>query len=71
MGTNPKMKKHIKPYLTEMAINKSRELEYLCLLQNILDSGDCNVCSKRKDCEYKPGLGELVRYNCPFYERRG
>lgn len=26
----------------------------------------CNTCGYQ-DCGYKPGLGETIRYNCPFY----
>lgn len=35
----------------------------------IVESGDCNVCKKR-GCEYCPKAGQLVRFNCPFFERR-
>lgn len=43
---------------------------YDCLMDYrlILASGCCNDCSKRKECEYAPKPGKLVRYNCPFYE---
>lgn len=41
---------------------------WLTHYKQIIDSGDCNVCLKRS-CEYRPELGQLVRYNCPFYER--
>ena len=27
----------------------------------------CNDCG-RKDCEYKPVLGDNVRINCPFWQ---
>lgn len=45
-------------------------LDNLRLLQQILDSGDCNVCVKKNECKYAPKLGEMVRYNCPFYEKK-
>ena len=40
----------------------------LKLLKDIQESGCCNDCHKKKYCNYKPKLGEQVRYNCPFYE---
>ena len=46
--------------------------EWLKLLKRILDSGDCNTCALlRSQCRYAPRLGELVRYNCPFYYSNG
>lgn len=44
-----------------------KDNERLLLLEEILKRGDCNTCGKRKDCEYAPKLGEIVRYNCPFF----
>lgn len=46
---------------------------YDCLsaLKNIQDSGDCNVCASKKDCQYAPTVGQMVRYNCPFYKKEG
>lgn len=46
---------------------------YDCLstLKNIQDCGDCNVCASKKDCQYTPELGQMVRYNCPFYKKVG
>lgn len=43
----------------------------LSLLKNIQDSGDCNVCASKKDCQYAPKWGQMVRYNCPFYKKEG
>ena len=43
--------------------------EWLKALKEIWDSGDCNDCRNR-GCLYKPKLGHLVRYNCPFYRKR-
>lgn len=49
------------------------DVAYICdalmAYRNIVDSGDCNRCGKKKTCEYIPKVGQLVRYNCPFYER--
>lgn len=42
-------------------------VEWLKLLKEILDSGDCNECGIRKVCNILPKLGELVRYNCPMF----
>ena len=39
---------------------------WLKVLKEILDSGDCNEC-RNEQCEWKPKLGQLVRYNCPHY----
>lgn len=40
--------------------------EWLKALKEIWDSGDCNDC-RNGQCEWKPKLGHLVRYNCPHY----
>ena len=34
---------------------------------DIVNSGCCNECDKQRDCEYAPKVGQLVRYNCPFF----
>ena len=44
-------------------------LDTLMAYKNIVGSGCCNDC-KRKECEYMPDPGQLVRYNCPFYEQK-
>lgn len=44
-------------------------LDSLIALRNILGTGDCNICAKKSKCEYAPKPGQLVRYNCPFYEK--
>lgn len=41
-------------------------LDSLILLRQIQQTGDCNIC-KNRDCKYKPKVGQLTRYNCPFY----
>ena len=47
--------------------NEHRQLaEWLKALKEIWDSGDCNDC-RNGQCEWKPKLGHLVRYNCPYY----
>lgn len=40
--------------------------DWLKALKEIWDSGDCNDC-RNGQCEWKPKLGHLVRYNCPHY----
>ena len=36
-------------------------------LQRIESLPNCNDC-KRQGCEYKPKLGEYVRFNCPLHK---
>lgn len=45
-------------------------LDALRAYRDIIDSGCCNSCGSKKNCEYAPKPGQLVRYNCPFYERK-
>lgn len=45
-------------------------LDCLRALRSIYETGDCNNC-EAKDCGYKPRVGQMVRYNCPFYEKDG
>lgn len=40
--------------------------EWLKALKEIWDSGDCNDC-RNGQCEWRPKLGQLVRFNCPHY----
>ena len=40
--------------------------EWLKALKEIWDSGSCNDC-RNGQCEWKPKLGQLARYNCPHY----
>lgn len=58
--------------MTEDRLNKTISdvayiLDSLITLKQIQKTGDCNVC-KNKECEYKPEVGQMVRYNCPFYK---
>ena len=43
-------------------------LDCLMALRDIYKTGDCNICESRKECEYMPKPGQMVRYNCPFYK---
>ena len=58
--------------MTEDRLNKtisdiSYILDSLILLRQIQSTGDCNNCWN-KGCVYEPKAGQMVRYNCPFYE---
>lgn len=51
----------------EECAKEHRQLaEWLKALKEIWDSGDCNDC-RNGQCEWKPKLGQLVRFNCPHY----
>lgn len=56
-----------KDRLTKTISNVAYILDSLILLRQIQQTGDCNICVN-KECEYKPKAGQMVRYNCPFYE---
>ena len=43
-------------------------LDNLMLLRQIQQTGSCNDC-KNKLCGYMPRVGQMVRYNCPFYKK--
>lgn len=45
-------------------------LDTLMAYRNIAQRGNCNICKKKKKCEYAPKPGELMRYNCPLFEWR-
>ena len=36
--------------------------------RRIVESGNCNICAWKKRCDFVPEPGQLVRYNCPYYE---
>ena len=44
-------------------------VDSLMALRNIHETGCCNNCKRKKECGYAPEIGQMVRYNCPFYER--
>lgn len=52
--------------LPELEAEHRQMAEWLRCLKEIWNSGDCNDCRKGQ-CEWKPKLGQLVRYNCPHY----
>lgn len=43
-------------------------LDHLRLLRDILNTGDCNEC-RNKDCQHKPIVGDMVRYNCYDFKK--
>lgn len=45
-------------------------LDTLIAYRNIISTGCCNECDDREYCGFAPKPGQLVRYNCPFFERR-
>jgi len=47
--------------------NISYLLDVLRSYKEIIKSGNCNTCDDKLTCDYKPKVGQLVRYNCPFY----
>ena len=50
--------------------NTAYILDNLELLRHIQKTGDCNTCKAQKSCKYAPEVGQMVRYNCPFYNGR-
>lgn len=44
-------------------------LDTLRAYEKIIQCGNCNTCDN-KDCKWDPDPGQLIRYNCPHYERR-
>ncbi|MBQ1574731.1 MAG: hypothetical protein IIZ78_26700, partial [Clostridiales bacterium] len=52
--------------LQELEVEHRQMAEWLKALKEIWNSGDCNDC-RNGQCEWKPKLGQLVRFNCPHY----
>lgn len=42
--------------------------DWLKLLRDIMNSGDCNTCRDRNNCPIVPQPGQQVRYNCAFFK---
>lgn len=53
--------------LEDLISDISYVLDTLRAYRDIAKTGCCNTCY-RKDCEYRPQWGDMVRYNCPHYE---
>lgn len=52
----------------DLAENAQQTHDWLCLLRDILNSGDCNDCKNKNSCSIAPKPGQQVRYNCAFYQ---
>ena len=44
-------------------------LDALMVYAKIMKTGNCNTCGRKNTCQYCPELGQLVRYNCPHYQK--
>lgn len=59
--------------LDDLIKDPTKDLEftksYLQAYKNIIATGCCNECADRKTCMKRPEWGQLVRYNCMFFER--
>lgn len=56
--------------LDDTIYNVAYILDTLTAYRSIVESGNCNDCVIKNSCKYAPKPGQLVRYNCPFYEER-
>ena len=52
----------------DLAENAQQTHDWLCLLRDIMSSGDCNTCRDRNNCPIVPQPGQRVRYNCAFFK---
>lgn len=57
--------------LDENIENAAFILDSLRALRRIYEAGDCNNCGIKLTCKFLPMPGQMVRYNCPFYEKGG
>lgn len=57
--------------LDDAIANIAYIFDSLRVYRDIEQSGSCNNCKNGKSyaCGYLPKPGQLVRYNCPFYDR--
>lgn len=55
--------------LDEVIANTAYILDSLMALRNIQKLGCCNNCGIVKICKVKPEVGQMVRYNCPFWTK--
>ena len=51
-----------------LAESARQTYDWLKLLRDIMNSGDCNTCRDRNDCPIAPQAGQRVRYNCAFFK---
>lgn len=45
--------------------------DWLKMLKDIKSTGSCNECKRKGTCKYESEVGQMVRYNCPFYIYKG
>lgn len=57
--------------LDESIVNVAYLLDTLMAYRMITEKGCCNDCDKKQKCAWVPEVGEMVRYNCPFYKKIG
>jgi len=55
--------------LDEAIAQQAYILDALRAYRNVVESGDCNRCKRKQTCQYCPKPGQLVRYNCPHYQK--
>ncbi len=53
--------------LDDSIVNVRYILDTLMTYRDIAKSGNCNNCGRMK-CQYKPGIGKLIRYNCFYWK---
>lgn len=56
--------------LDDAIANTAYILDSLMALRNIQECGCCNDCGIVKICNVKPKVGQIVRYNCPFWVKQ-
>ena len=56
--------------LDEAIANTAYILDSLMALRNIQKCGCCNDCGIAEICKVKPKVGQMVRYNCPFWTKK-
>ena len=57
--------------LDDAISNTAYILDSLIALRNIYKTGCCNDCGIKNKCKHAPKVGQMVRYNCPFYVEEG
>ena len=57
--------------LDDAISNTAYILDSLIALRNIYKTGCCNDCGIKNKCKHAPKVGQMVRYNCPFYVDEG
>ena len=40
-------------------------------VNDMMEMHNCNDCGIKNKCEYAPGLGQKVRWNCPLWQEEG